>query len=84
MAKKVNEQKPEVQNSKQASTVINVDGVDHNPDNFTEYQKDIYNDIYNYQVQQNRLERWKQGQFHILGMSLKEKVENGESKPDQI
>jgi hypothetical protein len=33
------------------------------------------NDIKNYQAQQNRLERWKQGQIHMLQVSLNGKSE---------
>ena len=35
----------------------------------------IYNDILNYLAQQQRLERWKQGQVHMLRVSLNGEVE---------
>ena len=76
MAKvKDNEQKPEVLDSEQKSPVLTLDDVEHNIEGMTDYQKEIVNDINNYQVQQNRLERWKQGQVHVLRASL-----NGQSE----
>ena len=41
----------------------------------TDYQKQILEDVNNYQVQINRLERWKQGQVHMLRLSLESEVE---------
>ena len=73
--KKDNEQKPEVIDSKQKSPVLTLDEVEYDVSDFTDYQKDIYNDILNYLAQQNRLERWKQGQVHVLRVSL-----NGQSE----
>ena len=40
-----------------------------------DYQKQILEDVNNYQVQINRLERWKQGQVHMLRLSLESEVE---------
>ena len=66
MAKvKDNEQQPEVIDSEQKSPVLTLDEVEYDVSDFTDYQKDIYNDILNYLAQQQRLERWKQGQVHI-------------------
>ena len=73
--KKDNEQKPEVIDSKQKSPVLTLDEVEYDVSDFTDYQKDIYNDILNYLAQQNRLERWKQGQVHMLRVSLNGEVE---------
>ena len=76
MAKvKDNEQQPEVIDSEQQSDVITVDDVPYDYADMTEVQKEIVNDIKNYQAQQNRLERWKQGQVHVLRVSL-----NGQSE----
>ena len=72
---KDNEQKPEVQDSEQKQNVLTLDEVPYDIDSFTDYQKEIVNDIKNYQAQQNRLERWKQGQVHVLRVSL-----NGQSE----
>ena len=75
MAKvKNNEQKPEVQDSKQKPNVMTMDDVEYDIDSFTDYQNEIWKDIINYLAQQQRLERWKQGQVHMLRISL-----NGES-----
>jgi len=75
MAKvKNNEQKPEVQDSKQKPNVMTMDDVEYDIDSFTDYQGEIWKDIINYLAQQQRLERWKQGQVHMLRISL-----NGES-----
>ena len=76
MAKvKDNEQQPEVIDSEQKSPVLTLDEVEYDVSDFTDYQKDIYNDIPNYLAQQNRLERWKQGQVHMLRVSLNGEVE---------
>ena len=76
MAKvKDNEQQPEVIDSEQKSPVLTLDEVEYDVSDFTDYQKDIYNDILNYLAQQNRLERWKQGQVHMLRVSLNGEVE---------
>ena len=76
MAKdKDNEQKPEVIDSEQKSPVLTLDEVEYDVSDFTDYQKDIYNDILNYLAQQQRLERWKQGQVHMLRVSLNGEVE---------
>ena len=72
---KYNEQKPEVKDSEQKPNVLTLDEVPYDIDSFTDYQKEIVNDIKNYQAQQNRLERWKQGQVHVLRVSL-----NGQSE----
>ncbi|QDP53874.1 MAG: hypothetical protein Unbinned202contig1002_3 [Prokaryotic dsDNA virus sp.] len=67
MAKeKDNEQKP----------VLNLDDKEYVIEDMTDYQKSILEDINNYQVQINRLDRWKAGQIHVLRESLKkEEVE---------
>ena len=76
MAKvKDNEQQPEVIDSEQKSPVLTLDDVPYDIEDMTDYQKEIVNDIKNYQAQQNRLERWKQGQVHVLRASL-----NGQSE----
>ena len=76
MAKvKDNEQQPEVIDSEQKSPVLTLDEVEYDVSDFTDYQKDIYNDILNYLAQQQRLERWKQGQVHMLRVSLNGEVE---------
>ena len=76
MAKvKDNEQQPEVIDSEQKSPVLTLDEVPYDIDSFTDYQKEIVNDIKNYQAQQNRLERWKQGQIYVLRVSLNGEVE---------
>ena len=76
MAKvKDNEQQPEVIDSEQKSPVLTLDEVEYDVSGFTDYQKDIYNDILNYLSQQQRLERWKQGQVHMLRVSLNGEVE---------
>ena len=76
MAKvKDNEQQPEVIDSEQKSDVITVDDVPYDYADMTEVQKEIVNDIKNYQAQQNRLERWKQGQIYVLRVSLNGEVE---------
>ena len=76
MAKvKDNEQQPEVIDSEQKSDVLTLDDVPYDIEDMTAYQKEIVNDIKNYQAQQNRLERWKQGQVHVLRVSL-----NGQSE----
>ena len=76
MAKvKDNEQQPEVIDSEQKSDVLTLDDVPYDIADMTDVQKEIVNDIKNYQAQQNRLERWKQGQIHMLQVSL-----NGQSE----
>ena len=81
MAKvKDNEQQPEVIDSEQKSPVLTLDEVEYDVSDFTDYQKDIYNDILNYLAQQQRLERWKQGQVHMLRVSLNGEVEEGVDK----
>ena len=76
MAKdKDNEQKPEVIDSEQKSDVLTLDDVPYDIADMTDVQKEIVNDIKNYQAQQNRLERWKQGQIHMLQVSLNGKSE---------
>ena len=76
MAKvKDNEQQPEVIDSEQKSDVLTLDEVEYDIADMTDVQKEIVNDIKNYQAQQNRLERWKQGQVYILKVSL-----NGQSE----
>ena len=82
MAKvKDNEQKPEVLDGEQKSPVLTLDDVEHNIEGMTDYQKEIVNDINNYQVQQNRLERWKQGQVYMLRVSLNGK---SEEEPEEV
>jgi hypothetical protein len=62
MAKeKNNEQKP----------VLNFDDKEYVIEDMTDYQKAILEDINNYQIQINRLDRWKAGQVHVLRESLK-------------
>ena len=61
MAKKDIEPKP----------VLNLDDKEYVIEDMTDYQKLILDDVNNYQVQINRLERWKQGQVHMLRQSLK-------------
>jgi len=79
MAKvKDNEQKPEVQDIEHKSDVVTLDDVPYDVDSFTDYQKDIYNDIINYLAQQQRLERWKRGQVYMLRESLNDKHEVAE------
>jgi len=81
MAKvKDNEQQPEVIDSEQKSPVLTLDEVEYDVSDFTDYQKDIYNDILNYLAQQQRLERWKQGQVHMLRVSLNGEVEENADK----
>ena len=81
MAKvKDNEQQPEVIDSEQQSPVLTLDEVKYDVSDFTDYQKDIYNDILNYLAQQQRLERWKQGQVHMLRVSLNGEVEESVDK----
>ena len=76
MAKvKDNEQQPEVIDSEQKSDVLTLDEVEYDIADMTDVQKEIVNDIKNYQAQQNRLERWKQGQIYVLRVSL-----NGQSE----
>jgi|TARA_R110001583_G_scaffold24020_1_gene88044 hypothetical protein len=65
MAKKDIEPKP----------VLNLDDKEYVIEDMTDYQKQILDDVNNYQVQINRLERWKQGQVHILRLSLESEVE---------
>jgi len=74
---KDNEQKPDLQDKEKKPNILTLDDVEYDINNMTDYQKDIINDINNYQVQQSRLERWKQGQIYILQVSL-----NGQSKED--
>ena len=81
MAKvKDNEQQPEVIDSEQKSPVLTLDEVEYDVSGFTDYQKDIYNDILNYLSQQQRLERWKQGQVHMLRLSLFDEAEESVDK----
>ena len=76
MAKvKDNEQQPEVIDSEQKSDVLTLDDVPYDIADMTDVQKEIVYDIKNYQAQQNRLERWKQGQIYVLRVSL-----NGQSE----
>ena len=76
MAKvKDNEQQPEVIDSEQKSDVLTLDEVEYDIADMTDVQKEIVNDIKNYQAQQNRLERWKQGQIYMIRVSL-----NGQSE----
>ena len=76
MAKvKDNEQQPEVIDSEQKSDVLTLDDVPYDIADMTDVQKEIVNDIKNYQAQQNRLERWKQGQIYVLRVSLNGEVE---------
>ena len=70
MAKKDIEPKP----------VLNLDDKEYVIEDMTDYQKLILEDVNNYQVQINRLERWKQGQVHILRLSLESKVETVEAE----
>jgi len=65
MAKKDIEPKP----------VLNLDDKEYVIEDMTDYQKLILEDVNNYQVQINRLERWKQGQVHMLRQSLEVKPE---------
>ena len=65
MAKKDIEPKP----------VLNLDDKEYVIEDMTDYQKQILDDVNNYQVQINRLERWKQGQVHMIRLSLKSEVE---------
>ena len=81
MAKvKNNEQKPEVQDSKQKPNVMTMDDVEYDIDSFTDYQNEIWKDIINYLAQQQRLERWKQGQIHMLRISLNDESEEKEAE----
>ena len=81
MAKvKNNEQKPEVQDSKQKPNVMTMDDVEYDIDSFTDYQGEIWKDIINYLTQQQRLERWKQGQIHMLRISLNDESEEKEAE----
>ena len=81
MAKvKNNEQKPEVQDSKQNPNVMTMDDVEYDIDSFTDYQNEIWKDIINYLSQQQRLERWKQGQIHMLRISLNDESEEKEAE----
>ena len=81
MAKvKNNEQKPEVQDSKQKPNVMTMDDVEYDIDSFTDYQGEIWKDIINYLAQQQRLERWKQGQIHMLRISLNDESEEKEAE----
>ena len=50
--------------------VLNLDDKEYIIKDMTDYQKQILDDVNNYQVQINRLERWKQGQVHMLRQSL--------------
>ena len=70
MAKKDIEPKP----------VLNLDDKEYVIEDMTDYQKLILEDVNNYQVQINRLERWKQGQVHILRLSLESEVETVEAE----
>ena len=63
--KKDNEQKP----------VLNLDDKEYIIEDMTDFQKAILEDINNYQVQINRLDRWKAGQVHVLRESLNAKPE---------
>jgi len=65
MAKKDIEPKP----------VLNLDDKEYVIEDMTDYQKQILDDVNNYQIQINRLERWKQGQVHMIRLSLKSEVE---------
>jgi len=60
MAKKDIEPKP----------VLNLDDKEYVIEDMTDYQKQILDDINNYQVQINRLSRWKEGQVHMLRQSI--------------
>ena len=81
MAKvKNNEQKPEVQDSKQNPNVMTMDDVEYDIDSFTDYQNEIWKDIINYLAQQQRLERWKQGQIHMPRISLNDESEEKEAE----
>ena len=55
--------------------VLNLDDKEYVIKDMTDYQKQILEDINNYQVQINRLERWKAGQVHVLRESLNAKPE---------
>ena len=66
MAKKDNEQKP----------VLNFDNKEYLIEDMTDFQKEVLKDINEYQVQMNRLSRWKEGQIHILKESLNNKKED--------
>ena len=55
--------------------VLNLDDKEYVIKDMTNYQKEILDDVNNYQVQINRLERWKQGQVHMLRLSLESEVE---------
>ena len=68
MAKKDNEQKP----------VLNLDDKEYIIEDMTDFQKAILEDINNYQVQINRLDRWKEGLVHVLRESLNAKPEEVE------
>ena len=56
---------------KKEKPVLNLDDKEYVIEDMTDYQKLILDDVNNYQVQINRLERWKQGQIHMLRQSLK-------------
>ena len=58
--KKDNEQKP----------VLNLDDKEYIIEDMTDFQKVTLEDINNYQVQINRLSRWKEGQVHMLRQSI--------------
>ena len=50
--------------------VLNLDDKEYVIEDMTDYQKQILDDINNYQVQINRLSRWKEGQVHMLRQSI--------------
>ena len=50
--------------------VLNLDDKEYVIKDMTDYQKQILDDINNYQVQINRLSRWKEGQVHMLRQSI--------------
>ena len=61
--------------NKKEKPVLNLDDKEYVIEDMTDYQKQILEDVNNYQVQINRLERWKQGQVHMLRLSLESKAE---------
>ena len=66
MAEKDNEQK----------RILNIDNKEYIINDMTNYQKSILSDIENYQMQIDRLNRWKEGQVYVLSRSLQEQEDD--------
>lgn len=66
MADKDNEQK----------RILNIDNKEYIINDMTNYQKSILSDIENYQMQIDRLNRWKEGQVYVLSRSLQEQEDD--------